>query len=170
MTVTKALPLMLLLLSACSHIPFDSQPMPRVEAEKYMGKWYEIARLPNRFEKGCEGVTAEYALQKKGSVSVLNTCHKDSPQGPARTAKATAWSVDPSGSRYEVSFFKPFKAPYWIIELDPQYRWAAVGHPARKYLWILAREKTLPPDIEKELMAKLRALGYDTARMERPKQ
>lgn len=166
----KTLPLMVLLLAACSHVPFDSQPMPRVEAEKYMGKWYEIARLPNRFEKGCDGVTAEYALQKDGTVSVLNTCHKGGPQGPARTASAKAWSVDPSGSRYEVSFFRPFRAPYWIIELDEQYRWAAVGHPDRKYLWILAREKTLPPEVEKALLAKLQALGYDTARMKRPKQ
>ncbi len=163
---------MLLLLAACSHVPFDSQPMPRVEAGRYMGKWYEIARLPNRFEKGCEGVTADYALQKNGTVSVLNTCRcrTGGPRGPARTASAKAWSVDPSGSRYEVSFFRPFKAPYWIIELDPQYRWAVVGHPKRKHLWILAREKALPPEIEKDLLAKLQALGYDTARMERPRQ
>lgn len=170
MITMKTLPLIFLLLAACSHAPFDSQPMPRVEAEKYMGKWYEIARLPNRFEKGCDGVTAEYALKKDGTVSVLNTCRKGGPQGPARTASAKAWSVDPSGSRYEVSFFRPFKAPYWIIELDAQYRWAAVGHPKRKYLWILAREKTLAPEIERELLAKLQTLGYDTARLERPKQ
>jgi apolipoprotein D and lipocalin family protein len=166
----KTLPLMILLLAACSHAPLDSQPMPRVETEKYMGKWYEIARLPNRFEKGCDGVTAEYALQKDGTVSVLNTCRKGGPQGPARTASAKAWAVDPSGSRYKVSFFRPFKAPYWIIELDPEYRWAAVGHPERKYLWILSRDKTLPPGVEKDLLAKLQALGYDTARLERPQQ
>lgn len=170
MSSMNFLALTVLFLAGCSHVPLDSQPMPRVEAEKYMGKWYEIARLPNRFEKGCQGVTAEYALQKDGTVSVLNTCRKDGPEGPARTAKATAWSVDSSGSRYEVSFFRPFKAPYWIIDLDPQYRWAAVGHPARKYLWILARDKSLPPDVEKELLARLQALGYDTARLERPKQ
>lgn len=165
----KTLSLALLLLAACSHAPLDSQPMPRVETEKYMGKWYEIARLPNRFEKGCDGVTAEYSLRKDGTVSVLNTCRKGGPRGPARTATAKAWKVDPSGSRYEVSFFRPFKAPYWIIELDEQYRWAAVGHPARKYLWILSREKTLPPGVEKDLLAKLQGLGYDTARLERPK-
>lgn len=144
--------------------------MPSVETAKYMGKWYEIARLPNRFEKGCDGVTAEYALHKDGTVSVVNTCRKGGPEGPARTASAKAWRVDPSGSRYKVSFFRPFKAPYWIIELDPQYRWAAVGHPDRKYLWILSREKTLPPGVEKDLLAKLQALGYDTSRLERPKQ
>ncbi len=169
MTVLKMLPAMLLLLAGCSHVSLDSQPMPRVETEKYMGKWYEIARLPNRFEKGCDGVTAEYALQQDGSVSVLNTCRMKGPQGPARTARAKAWSVHPSGSRYEVSFFRPFKAPYWIIELDARYRWAAVGHPARKYLWILSRESSLPPAVERDLMAKLQALGYDVSRLERPK-
>lgn len=166
----KIFPLLVLFLASCSHVPLDSQPMPSVETAKYMGKWYEIARLPNRFEKGCDGVTAEYELQKDGTVSVLNTCRKGGPEGLARTARAKAWKVDPSGSRYKVSFFRPFKAPYWIIELDPQYRWAAVGHPDRKYLWILSREKTLPPGVEKDLLAKLQALGYDTARLERPKQ
>lgn len=159
-----------LLLAGCSHAPFDSQPMPKVDAARYMGKWYEIARLPNTFERGCDGVTAEYALQKDGSVSVLNTCRDGGPQGPARTAKAKAWSRHESGSRYDVSFFRPFKAPYWIIDLDPEYRWAAIGHPERKYLWILAREKALPPETEAALLARLQALGYDTARLERPRQ
>lgn len=166
----KALSLLLPLLAACSHAPFDSQPMPRVDVERYMGRWYEIARLPNRFEKGCDGVTAEYALRQDGTVSVLNTCRKGGPEGAARTAGAKAWSVDPSGSRFEVSFFRPFKAPYWIIALDPQYRWAAVGHPRKKYLWILAREKALPPEVERDLLSKLQALGYDTAKLERPRQ
>lgn len=165
----KRIPLLALLLGACSHVPFDSQPMPSVDTAKYMGKWYEVARLPNRFERGCEGVTAEYELQKDGTVGVLNTCRKGGPQGPARTARAKAWKVDPSGSRYKVSFFRPFKAPYWIIALDPEYRWAAVGHPERKYLWILSRGKTLPPEVEAGLLAELQALGYDTARLERPK-
>jgi apolipoprotein D and lipocalin family protein len=159
-----------LLLSGCSHAPFDSQPMPKVDAARYMGKWYEIARMPSRFERGCDGVTAEYALQKDGSVSVLNTCHEGGPKGPARTAKAKAWGVHESGSRYQVSFFRPFKAPYWIIDLDPEYRWVAVGHPERKYLWILSREPSLPPGTEAALLARLQALGYDIGRLERPRQ
>jgi apolipoprotein D and lipocalin family protein len=159
-----------LLLAGCSHAPFDSQPMPKVAAARYMGKWYEIARLPNRFELGCDGVTAEYTARKDGSVDVLNTCHKGGPTGAARTAKARAWIVDESGSRLEVSFFRPFTAAYWIIDLDADYRWAAVGHPAHKYLWILSREKTLPPGVEEGLLARLKALGYDTARLERPRQ
>lgn len=159
-----------LILAGCTHAPLDSQPMPRVDAARYMGRWYEIARMPSRFEKGCDGVTADYALQKDGSVSVLNTCRKGGPQGPARTAKAKAWSVHESGSRYLVSFFRPFKAPYWIIDLDPDYRWAAVGHPERKYLWILSREPSLPPETEAALLERLKAMGYDVDRLERPRQ
>lgn len=165
----KIIAALALILAGCTHAPFDSQPMPEVDASRYMGKWYEIARLPTRFERGCDGVTAEYALQPDASVSVLNTCRKGGPQGPASTAKAKARSVHKSGSRYEVSFFWPFKAPYWIIDLDPGYRWAAVGHPERKYLWILSREPSLPPGVEPALLERLKALGYDTARLERPR-
>lgn len=166
----KRIAALALLLAGCTHAPLDTQPMPRVDAARYMGKWYEIARLPNRFERGCDGVTAEYAAQKDGSVSVLNTCRKGGPQGPASTAKAKAWSVHESGSRYQVSFFRPFKAPYWIIDLDPEYRWAAVGHPERKFLWILSRAPSLPPETEAPLLERLKALGYDTGRLERPRQ
>lgn len=165
----KRITALVLLLAGCTHAPLDSQPMPKVDSARYMGKWYEIARFPSRFERGCDGVTAEYALQKDGSVSVLNTCRKGGPQGPASKAKAKAWSVHESGSRYEVSFFRPFKAPYWIIDLDPGYRWAAVGHPERKYLWILSREPSLPPETEAALLERLKALGYETGRLERPR-
>jgi apolipoprotein D and lipocalin family protein len=159
-----------LFLAGCAHVPFDSQPMPTVDAARYMGKWYEIARLPNRFEKGCAGVTAEYALEKDRTVSVLNTCHQDVPSGPVRASTGKAWIVDPSNSRLRVSFWRPFKAPYWIIELDPDYRWAAVGHPEHRYLWILSREKTLPPGAEEGLLARLKSLGYDVGKLERPLQ
>lgn len=165
----KKIAVLILIFAGCSHAPFDSQPMPTVDAARYMGKWYEIARMPSRFERGCDGVTAEYELRKDGSVDVLNTCRKDGPKGPARTAKARAWSTHESNSRYDVRFFWPFKAPYWIIDLDEDYRWAAVGHPERKYLWILSREPSLPPETEAGILARLAALGYDTARLERPR-
>ena len=154
------------LLAACARAPLDSQPMPRVEIPRYMGKWYEIARYPQRFEKGCAGVTAEYALRPDGSVSVLNTCRQGGPQGPARTASARAWSVDPSGSRFEVSFFRPFKAPYWIVGLGPDYRWALVGHPERKYFWLLSRTPAMAEADRKAALDEAARLGYDLSRLE----
>ena len=154
------------LLGACAKAPLDSQPMPRVDVPRYMGRWYEIARYPQRFEKGCAGVTAEYALRPDGSVSVLNTCRQGGLQGPVRTASARAWSVDPSGSRCEVSFFRPFKAPYWIVGLDPDYRWALVGHPKREYFWLLSRAPVMAEADRKAALDEAARLGYDLARLE----
>ncbi|MFA6315858.1 MAG: lipocalin family protein [Elusimicrobiota bacterium] len=159
-----------LLMGGCGHAPFDSQPMPSVELDRYMGRWYEIARYPNSFEKGCHGVTADYALQEDRTVAVVNTCRKDGPKGPVRSARARAWSVDPSNSRLKVSFFRPFSAPYWIVALDPEYRWAMVGHPERKYLWVLSRTPALDPSVDAGVMAEVARLGYDPARLERPEQ
>lgn len=154
------------LLGACAKAPLDSQPMPRVDVPRYMGKWYEIARYPQRFEKGCAGVTAEYALRPDGSVTLLNTCRQGGLQGPARTATARAWSVDPSGSRFEVSFFRPFKAPYWIVGLGPDYRWALVGHPRREYFWLLSRTPAMTEDDRKAALDEAARLGYDLSRLE----
>lgn len=169
----KALVLSVLLLAGCgasSRIALDSQPVPKVELSRYMGKWYEIARYPQRFEKDCHGVTAEYALRPDGKVSVLNTCRKGSLSGEARSAGATAWAVDGSNARFKVRFFWPFTGPYWIVDLDPEYRWALVGHPKREYFWILSRTPRLAPDLEAQVMAKVVELGYDPARLERGDQ
>lgn len=150
--------------------PFDSQPMPKVDLPRYMGRWYEVARYPQRFERGCHGVTADYALRPDGRVSVVNTCRKGSLSGPVKTARAVGWSVEPANSRFRVRFFWPFTAPYWVVALDPEYRWAMVGHPGRKAFWLLSRTPRLPPALEAELLGKMRELGYDPARLERGEQ
>lgn len=160
---------LLLMLTGCSHAPLDTQPMPTVDLSRYMGKWYEIARYPSRFERGCDGVTAEYTRRSDGAVDVLNTCRKGGPTGPARTAKARAWSRHPSNSRFAVSFFRPFKAPYWIVALDPDYRWALVGHPERAYLWLLSRTPVMADTDEQKALAEAARLGYDLSKLERPK-
>lgn len=157
-----------LLLSACAHRPaIDSQPMPQVDLARYMGRWHEIVRYPHRFERGCREVTADYALRPDGRLDVLNSCRKGEP--PAlKTARATGWSVHPSASRLKVRFFWPFSGDYWIVGLDPDYRWVMVGSPRKDYFWILARQPTLPPALEQELFERARALGYAPARFERP--
>jgi apolipoprotein D and lipocalin family protein len=164
----KILAAAVLLAAGCARAPLDSQPMPRVELARYMGRWYEIARYPSRFEKGCHAVTADYALQADGAVSVLNTCREGGPEGPVRVAKARAWSEHESNSRFQVSFFRPFKAPYWIIALAGDYRWAVVGHPRRDYLWVLSRAPVMTADDERAALAAAAAAGYDLARLERP--
>lgn len=158
--------LALLLAASCrAGVPLDSQPMPRVDVARYMGRWYEIARYPKWFERDCHGVTADYTLQADGTVAVINTCRKKTLDGKLATAKA--WSVDPSGSRYKVQFFWPFNGPYWIVALDPDYRWAVVGHPKRTSLWILSRTPQLDPRVESDILRRIAALDYDPLRLER---
>ncbi len=157
-----------LLLAGCTHQPLGgAQPMPEVDLARYMGRWHEIVRYPQYFERGCRDVTADYSLRPDGRVDVLNTCRKGEP-AVVKTARAVGWSVEPSNSRLKVRFFWPFSGDYWVVGLDPGYRWAMVGSPQRDYFWILAREPRLEPGLEQALFEKARGLGYDPARFERP--
>jgi apolipoprotein D and lipocalin family protein len=135
------------------------QTVNSVDLNKYLGKWYEIYRLPNWFEDDdCVTVTAEYGLRDDGGVSVLNTCHKASKKEEARgIAKIVEGS---SNSKLRVSFFRPFYGDYWILDLASDYSWVLIGEPAGKYFWILARDKKLSPELEESLLVKAEKLGY----------
>lgn len=116
-----------------------------VDLSRYIGKWYEIARLPQWFEKDCVGVTAEYSLRSDGRVNVINTCRKNSCEGKIKTAHGIARVVDTTThAKLKVSFFWPFEGDYWILDLEPNYQVAVVGSPDRKTFWILSRTPTLP--------------------------
>lgn len=141
--------------------------MPSLELKRYMGRWYEIARYPKWFERNCHGVTVDYDLLPDGSVGVLNSCHKKSVNGPLVTARAKAWAIHPSQSRFKIQFFWPFNGPYWVIAVDPGYQWAVIGHPKRRSLWILARSPRLDPAVETEILNQISALGYNPAKLER---
>ena len=134
--------------------------VPAVELARYVGKWFEIASFPMFFQRQCVAdTTAEYAAADNGAIRVYNRCRTDSGFDDA-TGKATL--VDGFGnSRLKVSFFWPFKADYWVIGLDPDYRWAVVGNPNRKYLWVLSRTAQLPPALLEAALASARAQGYD---------
>lgn len=109
-----------------------------VELDKYLGKWYEIAAFPQSFERGCSHTTAEYSLNDDGSIRVVNTCVKD---GKIKVAKGKATVADTqTNAKLTVQFQWPFKGKYWIIGLAHDYSYALVGHPNRKYLWILGRK------------------------------
>ena len=119
--------------------------------------------MPNRFEKNCEGVTAEYALRDDGLISVVNTCRKGAVDGPVKRANGRARIVDAnSNAKLEVSFFGPFWGDYWILDLDEDYSLSLVGEPAGRYLWILSRTPTIADDVRNDAIAKLAALGYNT--------
>jgi apolipoprotein D and lipocalin family protein len=134
----------------------------RVDLTLYLGKWYEIARLPNRFQKGCAASSAEYSLRDDGEISVINTC-RDGKDGSLRQVKGRAWSIDADGNaRLKVSFFWPFRGDYWIIELGKEYEYAVVGTPDRKYLWVLGRTETMDDELYAAIMQRVRLQGFET--------
>lgn len=161
----RRLVLLVALLAGCAHAPSGPplRTVDRVDLNRYTGRWYEIATIPMSFQKGCVGVTATYTLRPDGDVDVVNTCRKETLDGPERQATAKAWSVDPSNAKLVVRFFWPFTGDYWILDLDPDYRWAVVGHPDRKYLWILSRTPQMDPATYDAILGRLRAQTYDTS-------
>lgn len=144
----------------------ELQTVSHVDLERYQGKWYEIARLPNRFQSDCVGSTAEYRVREDGKVSVLNTCTTGGDE--VRTIRGTAKPIDETNARLVVRFdgffFKLFswliKANYWIIELEPDYRYAVVGTPDRKYLWVLSREPVMEESLYRKLRQRIEEHGF----------
>ncbi len=153
--------------------PIDSrtlQVVPSVNLERYMGAWYEIARLPNRFQRKCASDTrATYTLRGDGKITVLNQCRTS--EGGVTTAQGTARlaSKDGPNTKLKVTFFWPFYGDYWIIDLDPAYQWAVVGEPDRKYFWILARQPKLDDAVFDSIVNRARAQGYDLTGLIRTK-
>lgn len=145
------------------------QPQKRVDLQKYLGRWYEIARYEQGFQKGCEGVTADYSLRADRSIDVLNRCRK--PDGKSSEARGRAKVVDgDTNAKLKVSFFGPFYGDYWVLDHADDYSWSIVGEPSGRYLWILDREAT-PADAEVgKLIDRARELGYDTSMLLRTKQ
>ncbi len=134
----------------------------QVDIEKYAGRWYEIARLPNSFEKGLKCVTATYTLKDNGKIEVLNRGFSSGAKGKWKTARGTARVPDRKyPGRLKVTFFWPFAGDYYILVLDEQYQYALVGDPSRKYLWVLARSKSLDQDTYTRLMERAKKDGFD---------
>jgi apolipoprotein D and lipocalin family protein len=164
----RQLTILIFIISFCgcrNHEPL--QTVSFVDLKKYSGRWYEIARLPQRFQKGCVCTTADYLpTESEKKIKIINQCRNEHPDGKLRRAEGVAKVVENSGnSKLSVSFFWPFYGKYWIIALAGDYSWAVVGHPNRKSLWILSRNPTLDPIILNELKSKAMELGFNTARL-----
>ncbi|MBN2325266.1 MAG: lipocalin family protein [Spirochaetes bacterium] len=136
----------------------------RVDLDRYIGRWYEIARLPNSFEKGLVCTTATYSIKKNGKIGVVNEGRKGSSEGRSSRATGTAWVVDPEEpGKLKVTFFWPFASDYWIIALDSEeYRYAMVAGSDKKYLWILSREPVMDGRLYDELVESARMMGFET--------
>jgi apolipoprotein D and lipocalin family protein len=147
------------------------QTVPFVDLKKYAGKWYEIASFPQWFQKGCTGTTAEYTITDQGYVLVENRCNKDSIRGKQSYSKGKAFVVKNTGNaKLNVQFFWPFKGKYWIIDLAEDYSYAVVGHPDKKYLWILSRTPEMSDTIYREIISKIKDKGFDIAKIKTTKQ
>ncbi len=161
--LTAALPVVAL--AAVPENP-SLEVVPHVDLNQYLGTWYEIATIPQRFQKGCVAVTATYTLRPDGDIKVLNKCRKNTLDGPVKTATAKAWVVDKtSNAKLKVRFFWPFTGDYWIIDLDPAYRWAVVGAPNRNYLWILCRSPRMDDRLYEDIVGRAAAKGFDVKRL-----
>ncbi len=156
----------IILLQSCSMAQSDLKAVESVDIQRYAGKWYEIASFPMSFQKDCYCVTAEYSLSDKGYVKVYNSCRKGSVQGKVKSIKGKAFIVDgTNNAKLKVQFFWPFKSPYWIIDLDPDYKWAVVSGPSRKYLWILSRIPEMDKTTYKSITDRLEKNGFDLSKL-----
>ncbi|MDH4047693.1 MAG: lipocalin family protein [Gammaproteobacteria bacterium] len=151
----------LALVASCTGVPEGTSAVTDFDLERYLGSWYEIARLDHRFERGLTNVTASYTLQDDGGVRVVNRGF-DPDAGEWNEATGKAYLVDaPDVGRLKVSFFGPFYGAYNILELDhANYQYALVAGPNRSYLWILARSPELPEPVLTSLVDKAKSLDF----------
>ena len=152
-----------LLLTSCSGIPDSVEAIKDFELDRYLGTWYEIARLDHRFERGLEDVTATYSLREDGGVNVVNRGFNVGSNAWEEAEGKAYFVGEPTVGRLKVSFFGPFYGGYNIIELDrTNYAWSMVAGPDRSYLWILSRTPSIDPVIRDRLLSKAESLGFAT--------
>lgn len=141
----------------------DNSTTPTLDIRRFMGRWYEIARYEHRFEKGMTHVSATYTLSGNGKIEVLNEGLKE---GKHKQIKGRAKQPNPQDpGKLKVSFFLWFYSDYYVLYIDPEYRYLLVGSSSDKYLWIMSREKSLAKETLDQLIDKLRVRGYDTDKL-----
>lgn len=158
--------LILSLLTGCTGIPEGIEPVHNFKIEKYLGQWYEIARLDHPFERGLSEVTAHYSMRPDGGVKVLNRGYS-AEKNAWEDAEGKAYFVDDSDIGYlKVSFFGPFYGAYIVFELDHEgYEYSLVSGPDRSYLWLLARTPQMDAQTQAMLVKKANDLGFDTSKL-----
>lgn len=149
-------------MSSCVSIPKGATAVRPFKKYKYLGKWYEIARMDFKFERGLEQVTAEYSLKEEDVIKVVNRGYDPKKQLWKESVGKAKLVGDSSDARLKVSFFGPFYAGYNVIAIDPEYKYAMVAGNNLKYLWLLSREKSIPKDIQDKYLSQAKALGYRT--------
>jgi len=152
-----------LLLSGCTGMPAGVKPVEDFDVNRYLGKWYEIARLDHSFERGLSKVTAEYSLREDGGVKVVNRGFS-SKDNEWDEAEGKAYFVGPENEGFlKVSFFGPFYGSYIVFELDKEnYEYSFISGPDTSYLWLLSRSPGVSDDLLERFMTQASELGFDT--------
>lgn len=147
-------------ISSCVSIPKGATPVSNFKKDRYLGLWYEIARLDFKFEKGLDYVTATYSFENNNYIRVFNKGYKAKKQKWVQSVGKAKFVGPETQGRLKVSFFGPFYGGYNVIEIDDNYTYALVAGNNLKYLWLLSRVKNMPEEIKKSYLAKAKALGY----------
>jgi len=151
--------------NSCKSIPKGATAVKPFDSKRYLGKWFEIARLDFRFEKDLNNTSAEYSLNTDGTIKVVNRGYNYKSNEWKQSVGKAKFAGDTSEAKLKVSFFGPFYAAYNVIALDADYNYALVAGKNLKYLWILSREKTMPENIKQDYLKKAENLGYNIAEL-----
>ena len=158
-----------LLLGVCmttSSQQIDNSTITMFDLNRYLGKWYEVARYDHAFERGLVGTTAEYSLLDDGKIKVLNSGYINTLDGTYQQSVGKAKpNRNGKAGQLRVSFFGPFYSDYYILDLAPDYSYSVVGSSSPKYLWILSRTPHLNPKVQSEILTNLQQRGYDTQKL-----
>lgn len=164
-TIAFALTVALTLFQSCRTMPDRASVVTSFDLTRYVGKWYEVARIDNRFEKNLSDVTATYSLRTDGLIKVDNRGFDAVKQKWKQSVGKAKLAGKSSEGKLKVSFFGPFYSPYNVIAIDERYQYALVGGKDLDYLWLLSRDKAMPERIVEQYLAKAREIGYDTGRL-----
>ena len=149
----------------------DKTTVKELDLNRYLGKWYEIARFPHSFEKNLVGVTATYSLRDDGKIKVLNQGYKNTLDGELSVAEGKAKIPNKQEpAKLKVSFFWIFYGDYNVLELGENYQYVMIGSSTDKYFWILSRTPQMAPEVYEMLLEKARKRGYNLARLEKVPQ
>lgn len=156
---------LILMLTGCLGMPDSVQPVKNFELDRYLGQWYEIARLDHSFERGLDQVTATYSMREDGGVRVINKGYATDDKEWSE-AEGKAYFVNaPTEAHLKVSFFGPFYGSYVVFQLDEDYQHAFIAGANTGYLWLLARQPTVDPAVIAQFEQRARALGFDTSQL-----
>ena len=143
------------------------EPTKPIDLRRYIGRWYEIARLPNKLQQNCQAATSDWSKRSDGAFQVVQTCRVGSPGGPTKSWSAAGTILDAGrNTKIRMGFFGGFiHQDYWVVDRADDYSWCITSTPTSKFVWILSRRPVLPNAEKAALVARARTLGYDTGRL-----